>query len=474
MFTRRRSLSLAFGIALFAGILAFPAPEGMPLAAWRTTALVALMAAWWMTEAIPIGATALLPLLLLPPLRVASLDAVASPYASPVVGLFLGGFLMAHAIERAGLHRRVALLILSSVSASPAAIVAGFMTVAAALSMWMSNTATAVMLFPLATTTLSLLGHPGESGERTERNFAAALMLGIAYACSIGGLGTLIGSPPNALLVGFVAAHHGTEIGFARWMGIGMPIVVIGLPVTWWLLTRWLYPIGRQCHEELGERLERERAALGTLTSAERRVGLVFASTALAWLTRPLWQAWAPGMSDTGIALLAALSLFAVPVAARGGDYALDRAAFGRIPWEVLILVGGGLSLATSITGSGLAEWLGARASALKGLPLPAVIGTVTVAVVFATEGISNTAAAATFLPMLSALAVGLDVPPMKLLVPATLAASCAFMMPVATPPNAIAIAGGHVTVGQMVRAGVVLNLLFAALVTVLALVTIR
>ncbi len=294
-------------------------------------------------------------------------------------------------------------------------------------------------------------------------------MLGIAYAASLGGLGTLIGTPPNALLAGFLETSYGFEVGFARWMLVGVPLTVVSLPVVWLYLTRAAFPI--RIAEIPGGRamIRQELDELGPVGAGEWRVGLVFALTALAWMLRPLLEAVIPGLSDAGIAMTAALALFLIPVDGRAGTFTLDWETARELPWGVLILFGGGLSLAAAVTRTGLAEWIGGALAALDAWPTVLLVAGVTAVIIFLTELTSNTATAAALLPILGPLAVALGENPLLLAVPAALGASCAFMMPVATPPNAIVYGSGYITIPQMARAGVVLNVLFVVLITALA-----
>lgn len=466
-----RWVGLLLGPAVFAAVLLFPEPAGLAPVAWRTTAVALFMVVWWVTEAIPIPATALLPLVLFPALGIATIEGAAAPYANPVMFLFLGGFMIAQAMQRWRLHRRLALMVILQVGTRPGPLIAGFMAAAAFLSMWVSNTATAVMMLPIALsvveraqTASSADGVPAASS-----NFAVALLLGLTYSCSIGGLGTLIGSPPNALLAGFVADRYSIEIGFGAWMMLGIPLVAVGLPLTWLLLTRWLYPVvdvpalagGR-------EPIRAELQAMGRPARGEKVVAAVFAVTAAAWIVRPLLGTWIPGLSDAGIAIAAAVLLFVIPVDARRGVFALNWEWAARLPWHVLLLFGGGLSLAAAISQSGLAEWIGQRLAGLDALPIQMVVVLVSLVIIFLTELASNTAIAAAFVPIAASLAVGMGQSPLVLAVPAALAASCAFMLPVATPPNAVVYGSGHLTIPQMARAGLALNLLFVALLSTL------
>jgi solute carrier family 13 (sodium-dependent dicarboxylate transporter), member 2/3/5 len=379
-----------------------------------------------------------------------------------VIWLFLGGFLIAIGIERCGLHRRLALRILRTVGSTPAALVGGFMAGTAFLSMWISNTATVLMMLPMALSVLALVER--ESGESPDPNFAIALLLGLAYAANIGGLGTLIGTPPNALLAGFMGESLGVEIGFGEWMLLGVPLVAVALPLCWVLLVRVLHPVAGSPVAG-ADVLSRELSRLGPMSRAEWTVGTITALTALGWVTRPLLERWIPGLNDTGIAIGGALLLFIVPVDLRRGEFPLDWRATEGVPWSVLLLFGGGLSLAAAIQATGLAAWIGEAMKGIGGWPLPLVVLAITAVVLFLTELTSNTATAATFLPVVAALAVGIGVDPLRLAAPAALAASCAFMMPVATPPNAIVYGSGRVTLPQMARAGLWLNLLFVVLI---------
>lgn len=437
----------------------------MPVPAWHATAVGLLMAVWWVTEAIPISATALVPLVLFPPLGVAGIGDTASPYANPIIFLFLGGFMIAAALARCGLHRRLALTIIHRVGTEPTRLVGGFMLATAALSLWVSNTATVVMLLPMAEAVIELVE---QDGEEASRRFSVALLLALAYAASIGGMGTLIGTPPNALLAGFLQESYGIHLGFAQWMLVGLPLVAVGLPLTWLLLTRVLFRFQLSRIPGGAEFIRRELTALGGPSRAEITAGLITAATALAWVTSPLLEKVVPGISDAGIAVAGALLLFLVP--AEPGRASLVWKDVRGIPWGVLLLFGGGLSLAAAIQQTGLATWLGHAMGGTAGWPVPLVVVAVTTLVVFLTELTSNTATAAAFLPVVGSLAIALGEPPLTLAVPAALAASCAFMLPVATPPNALVYGSDRLTIPQMARAGFILNLLFIALISAAAL----
>ena len=464
----RRRIGLVGGVLLCVGLLLLPAPEGLDPAAWRTAAVGLLMAVWWITEALPIAVTALLPLVLFPLLGIAGIDDAASPYANPLIFLFMGGFIIAQAMQTWRLHRRIALGIVWGVGVQPTSIIFGFILASAFLSMWVSNTATTLMMLPIGLSIIELTrDRLEEQGEGMPPHFGLVLVLCIAYGCNIGGMGTLIGTPPNAVLAGFVSESYGVEVGFAQWMMVGIPLVIVSLPLLYVVLT-WVYPIELEQLPGGAQIIEAERKKLGAISVAETRVAIVFGLTAVLWMTRPLLSNVIPGLSDAGIAIGAGVVLFLLPAGTE------DRALLAwkeaeELPWGVLILFGGGLSLASAISDTGLAEWIGSGVNALGGLPILVVLICTVALIVILTEITSNTATTAAFLPILGAVAVGFGENPFLLTVPATLGASCAFMLPVATPPNAIVYGSGFLSIPQMSKVGVRLNLLFVVLVTLVA-----
>ena len=456
---------LIAGLLVGAGILVVPPPDGLPPEAWRALAVAMLMAIWWTTDAIPISATALLPLALFPLLGIMPIRDAAAPYANPLVYLFLGGFLVAAAMQRWDLHRRIALNIAVRTGAGPSRLVAGFMLATAFLSMWISNTATAMMMLPIALSVIAVVtGEQETAGAPARTAFGTSLLLGIAYAASIGGMGTLVGTPPNAFLSGFFQETYDIEIGFAQWMLLAMPVVVILLPVCWFVLTQIVFRSGPSAAPGMGhDVLRKARDELGTTSSAEWRIGLVFASVALLWMARPLLSdiPGLSGLSDPGIAIAAGILLFIIPA----GPVAPTRNLLiwddtRKVPWGVLILFGGGLSLASAISKTGLAAWLGAQlgdASILHPVLFVLLIAGV---VILLTEITSNLATTAAFLPVIAAVADGAGIAPLTLAAPAAMAASCAFMLPVATPPNAIMFGSERLVIRDMMRAGIYMNLL--------------
>jgi len=457
------------GLAVFLILLLLPPPPGMTEPAWRVTCTAILMAIWWISEAVPVAVTALLPICLFPLLGVATIKQSTAPYANPLIFLFMGGFMIALAVERWNLHRRIALNVLKVFGTRPAALVGGFMVATAALSMWISNTATTVMMLPIGLSVISLLHGKGvvHLPEEEDRNFTLVLLLGIAYAASVGGLGTLVGTPPNALLAGYMTEVHGRTVGFGEWMLVGIPLVVVLLPVTWFLLTRIVYPVGGAEIPGASDVIAREVDDLGPITPQEKRVIVVFAVTALLWITRPLLNGALPGLSlsDPAIALFGALALFLIPADLENRVFLMNWQWAKKLPWGVLILFGGGLSLASAINDTGLAAWIGSALAGVEAWPSLAILVTIVAVVVFLTEITSNTATAAVFLPVVGAAAATFGADAMTFAAPAALAASCAFMMPVATPPNAIVFGSGYITVLQMAKAGFLLNL--AAIVVI-------
>lgn len=467
--TPKHRVGLLAGVAVFLAVLAAPPPAGLVPAGWRTAGVAILMAIWWLTEAVPIPATALLPIVLLPLVGAGSVTEVAAPYANPIIFLFLGGFLIALSMERWELHRRVALNILSRVGGRPRAILAGFMAATAFLSMWVSNSAVALMMLPIGISVVGYVEPAAGDGEGGAQGFALALMLGIAYASSIGGMGTLVGTPPNAFLAGFIDESYGIQIGFAEWMKLGLPLVLLSLPPVYAVLARRVSGAPPGDRERARAGIAAELEALGPTTSAEKRVALVFGLAAGLWIFRPLLETRVPGLSDAGIAIACGLLLFLLP-AERGKPGVLDWEWAERLPWGVLILFGGGLSLAAAIDRTGLNAWLGGAAAGLADWPPWLFVALVTALVVMLTELTSNTATAAAFLPILGAVALEIGWDPRLLCVPAALAASSAFMLPIATPPNAIVYGSGRVTIPQMARAGMWANVIMTVLITGLAL----
>jgi sodium-dependent dicarboxylate transporter 2/3/5 len=469
-----QKIGVFLGPLIAAIMLVSDAPSGLAEIGWATAAIGVLMAIWWATEAVPIAVTALLPLVLFPLFDVSNIQDTAAPYANKVIFLFLGGFIVAFAMQRWNLHRRIALSVLQQVGSNGKSLVAGFMLASAVISMWVMNTSTTMMLLPIALSIIAVIHKSVDTlDDKGRDDFQYALLLGVAYGATIGGMSTLVGTLPNAMLAGFMLETYATEIDFSRWMMVGIPLAAVMLPLAWLALTRWVFTVDFETSGEGKAELKRMKDELGRMTTAEFRVALVFATLAIAWVTRPL-LIQLPGLSaldDSGIAMAGAIALFLIPSGDKTDPLLIRWAYVERLPWNVLILFGGGLTLAGAISRSGLAEWLGTSLQSIGALPVFALVIVVATMIIFLTELTSNTATAATFLPIVGAIAIASDIDPIVLAVPVTLAASCAFMLPVATPPNAIVFGSGLLTIPKMARAGIALNIVGIILVSIAALV---
>lgn len=467
------TLSLPKRIGLFLGpgaavlMLLLGAPDGLSASGWATAALMVWMAVWWATEPIPIPVTSLLPLVAIPLIGAGSAAQASAGYSSPIVMLLLGGFIIALGIERWGLHKRIALNIVSRVGSHPNALIFGFMIATALLSMWISNTATTLMMVPIALSAASAL--KDETGK-----FVTALLLGVCYAASIGGVATPIGTPTNLIVIQWLEENAGATIGYAQWMSFGVPALLLLVPVAWWVVTRQLPKIadGASALREV----QSQRAALGSVTAPEARAAIVFGIVAMLWVSRvPVQSAveaqdwdlpWLMTASDMGIAAAGAVAMFLVPAGAGENRTLLNWREAVKLPWGVLILFGGGISLGQAVTRTGLSTWIGDQLTALSVLPPIFFIAVVVALVIFLTELTSNVATMTTLAPILGALATGLGAAPASLLAPAAVAASCAFMLPVATAPNAIIYATDRVPIANMIARGLRINLMGVVVIT--------
>jgi len=461
------------GPATAALIWLLPAPAAMPAPAHAVAGLAAWMALWWLTAILPLPVTALLPLALLPLITRTGVEPTAHAYADPIVFLFMGGFFLAAATERWQLHRRLALAVIGAVGTDPPRLVLALMLATAFVSMWISNTATAVMMLPLASAVLELARReaPAESA-----HLGRALVLGVAYAASIGGVATLIGTPPTAIFAAAAGKVLGRPVGFAEWLAIGLPVATVLLLFCWVLLVRFLFPLHGQL-PGVRELVTRERAELGRWTGGQLITVTVLALAAASWIMRepktlgalhvPGLAQLVPGLSDAGIAIGAALVLFVFPSSLRERRFTLDWESAARIPWGVLILFGGGLALAEAFTTSGLADWIGRQLEGLRGAPAVVVIGVVALLFVLLTELTSNTATAAMAMPIMASLAPAVGLAPIALMATAALGSALGFMLPVGTPPNALAYGTGVVTSKEMARAGVWMDIASAVVITI-------
>ncbi len=452
-------IGLFGGIVLFIIILLLPVPEDMSIAAWHTMAVALLMAVFWVTETIPLYVTALVPIVLFPVLDIQSIGETTAPFGHPLIFLFLGGFLLAEGIQKWGLHKRIALKIIKFIGVSPKKIIAGFMLSSAFLSMWISNTATALMMLPIGLSVIAVIKSSKDVSEKNQRQFSVALLLAIAYSCSIGGITTLIGTPPNAFMSAFMMETYHVDIDFATWIQIGLPFTLVSLPLTYLLLTKVIFNLDININMPKSV-IEDEIKKIGKITSEEKTIQLVFLFTALLWIFRPLIAKYVNGISDSGTAVLAALLLFVIPSKDKRTTI-LEWKDAKNISWGILLLFGGGLSLAGGIKNSGLATWIANSILGEGEIPILLMIIILTTAIIFLTELSSNIATTAAFLPIIASIGVGMGINPLQFVVPATIAASCAFMLPVATPPNAIIFSGNIVTIKDMARTGILLNITF-------------
>jgi sodium-dependent dicarboxylate transporter 2/3/5 len=470
--SRSQLIGLALGPTLFLLIILSEAPEELSQAGWAAAAVGIWMAIWWATEALHIAVTALLPIVMFPLLGIATIEATVAPYSAKVIYLFLGGFIIAFAMQRWNLHRRIALNILQHAGGNGRSLVGGFMLVSALISMWVMNTSTTMMLLPIAISIITVI-HKTVDGldAAAKKDFQYSLLLGVAYGSTIGGMATLVGTAPNAMFAQFMKDNHQTDIAFSDWMMIGLPLAAVMLPLAWIALTRIVFKVDFVTSGEGRAALRKMKSDLGKITVPEKRVALIFALTALAWIFRKLLIKL-PGLGaldDSLIAIAGDILLFVVPRGEKSDALLLRWQYAEKLPWGVLVLFGGGLSLAAAVSTTGLATWLGTSLQSIGTLPLIAIVIIIATLIIFLTELTSNVATTVTFLPVVGAIAIGAGYDPIVLAVPVTLAASCAFMLPVATPPNAIVFGSGMLTIPRMAKAGIALNLIGIVLVSAVA-----
>lgn len=454
-----RKIGLIAGPLVFLAILLFFHPEGLSREANAILASTAWVAIWWITEAMPISVTALLPIILFPLTGGLSLKETTASFGHRYIFLYIGGFILAIAIEKWNLHQRIALSIIKFVGTDVVRIILGFMLATAFMSMWISNTATTVMMLPIGMAIVSQLQNNPATEENENKIFGKALMLAIAYSATIGGISTLIGTPPNLVLAGILQETYNIELTFSRWIIIGLPISIFLLGICWVYLTRFAFKFKQR--EFPGGRAEitRQLDELGKITFEEKIVLAVFALTAFAWITRSfLLKQFIPAIDDTIIAVAAAVILFILPSGKRGERLITWNEAV-KLPWGILLLFGGGMALASGFQESGLAKWIGGQITLLQGISILLLVLLLIAAVNFLTEITSNLATTAMLLPILAPMALSIDVHPLLLMVAATVAASCAFMLPVATPPNAVVFGSGYLKIPDMVKTGIWMNL---------------
>lgn len=458
------------GPILFTVIITFLNPKGMSTEALAMLAVTAWVATWWVTEAIPIAATSLLPLVLLPLLGALSITDTATSYSHPMVLLYMGGFMIAMAIEKWNLHKRIALHIIKLIGANIQLIILGFMLATAFLSMWISNTATSLMMLPIAIAVSTQLTGATKN-PAIENKIGKAILLGVAYSASIGGLATLIGTPTNIILASIVKEIYNYEITFNQWMLFGLPISIILLFFTWYYLTYFAYKFDNNLSILAGkEEIEQQLKAIGPMTVEEKRVAIIFGLVSLAWITRTEYlQKLFPAIDDTIIALSGVLLLFLIP-SSTPKTKLLDWKTAEKIPWGILLLFGGGLSLAEGFSSTGLAAWIGNQFVFLDFISFSLFLLIIIISVNFLTEITSNMATASMLLPILAAISYSMDIHPFGLMVGATMASSCAFMLPVATPPNAVVFGSGYLQMKDMIKAGFWLNVISIIFITLITL----
>ncbi len=460
---KTKFLGLIIGIVFLMIACLFSSPETLNTKAWLTLGVAMLMATWWLTEAIPLPVTGLLPLIFFPILGVSSIKETAQAFSHPIIFLFMGGFIIGLAMQHTGLHKRIAYYIIAKFKNGPKSLIFGFMCATAFLSMWISNSATAIMMLPIALSIITVFKEDKNTAKNN--NFDKALVLSIAFSATIGGIATIIGTPPNTVMAAMLSELYNYEINFLDWLKIGLPTSLILLPITWIVLTFLCFPLDSSIiikNKIINDKIKK----LGKISQDEIMVGVVFIITASLWISRK-WISSAleniipsGALNDSTIAISAAIILFIIPSNRPNRDRLINWDVAQSIPWGALILIGGGLSLATVINSSGLAAWIGSLSSNLSGISIIFIVLISIASIIILTELTSNTATASTFIPIFGATALGLGQDPLLLIIPATLGASCAFMMPVATPPNTIAYASGHLKISDMIKAGVWLNII--------------
>ena len=465
-----KKVGFILGPVLCVLVLIFPHTFITP-AIDRVVAIALWMIVWWIAEAVSISVTALLPLALFPLLGIGDIKSVASNYANPIVYLFFGGFVIALAMEKVQLHKRIALSILKITGTRANGIILGFMIATGLMSMWISNTASTVVMLPIAVSVIDLLIDDRDGFTNKDRNFALSIMLGIAFGANIGGMATLIGTPPNSVMLAFLNESYQVDIGFFQWMKMGVPFAMVLMAIAFLVITRVFYPNRLGTIDKSAGVIDGELAKLGSISRAEKVVLIIFVLTALAWMMRSTINALLPNLqlTDTTISVIAAVLMFIVPVNVRDLHFPLAWEDTSRLPWGILILFGGGLALASGLADSGFIDMIGSFISSQSSWDSWVVTAVLIVLMLFMTELMSNVALVTILVPLVVGIAIGMDVPMLQMVIPVTLASSCAFMLPMATPPNAIVFASGHVRVEQMARVGVVLNVISVGMLFVLA-----
>ncbi len=431
-----------------------------------TVIAVALwMIIWWISEAVSISVTALLPLFLFPLLKVMPIEDVGANYGSPIVFLFFGGFVLALALEKVNLHKRIALNIIKLTGTTPNKVILGFMIATASLSMWISNTATAVVMLPIAMSVIALLVNDEDGFTKSDQNFSLSVMLGIAFSANAGGIATVIGTPPNSVMIGLLENQYNIEISFLKWMVIGLPFSIVLIAISYLVLVKLMYPSRQLKFTASKEVIHDELQKLGPMSGKEKMVMAIFGVTVFLWIFRTVINDIFPDLklNDTMISMMAAVAMFALPYNLKKGDFLIEWKDTQKLAWGILILFGGGLALAEAMQVSGIVD-LVANAIASSEISVLLTASLLIVLMLFMTELMSNVALVAVLAPVVAGIALGLGLPIVYLLIPVTMASSCAFMLPMATPPNAIVFASGYIKVHEMARVGIILNLIASAI----------
>src|SRR5680860_77704 len=467
-------MNLSKKLGLFLGPLLFVILINLPfeMVSEKGDAVIAVavwMVIWWITESVSISVTALLPLLLFPILNIMEIGAVGANYGSPIIFLFFGGFILALALEKVNLHKRIALNIIKITGTTPNKVVLGFMIATAALSMWISNTATAVVMLPIAMSVIGLLVNDEDGFTEGDKNFALSVMLGIAFAANAGGIATVIGTPPNSILIGLLENEYNMEISFVKWMVIGVPFSTILIGIIYLVLVKWMYPCYNLKFTASKDVIKNELEKLGPMSGKEKQVLVIFGITVFLWIFRTVINEIFPELqlNDTIISMMAAVAMFAIPYNLKKGDFIINWKDTQKLAWGILILFGGGLALAEGMSVSGIVDVVSAAIADSEVSILFTAILLITM-MLFLTELMSNVALTALLIPVVAGIAIGLGIPILYLLIPVTMASSCAFMLPMATPPNAIVFASGYIKVHQMARTGIVLNLISVVLLVLM------
>ncbi|GAA4963516.1 DASS family sodium-coupled anion symporter [Algibacter aquimarinus] len=427
------------------------------------------MVLWWITEAVSISVTALLPLLLFPLFKVMPIADVGANYGSPIVFLFFGGFVLALALEKVNLHKRIALNIIKKTGTTPNKVILGFMIATAFMSMWISNTASTVVMLPIAISVIKLLIDDEDGFSKKDQNFALSVMLGIAFSANAGGIATVIGTPPNSVLIGLLENEYSIEVSFFKWMLMGVPFSIILITIIYFVLVKWMFPNRGLVFNTSKNVINDELEKLGKMSGKEKQVLITFSVIVFLWVFRSLINSIIPslGLTDTMISILGALALFTIPFNIKTGDFILKWNDTEKLAWGILILFGGGLALAKGMSSTGIVD-LVATGISNSNISILIMATLLIILMLFMTELMSNVALTAVLVPVVAGIAIGLEVPILHLLIPVTIASSCAFMLPMATPPNAIVFASGYVKVSQMAKVGIVINLIAVALLVLL------